>query len=465
MCAFMTLSRYERLNRWPQTLLASVITTLFIVACGQGDSGGPGEPGDIDIPDRAIGLLPANWTSYRLIDVGRIMDEDREEYTSEFEDTWGDTLDQIGIFIDELAVQATVRGQWAEHVHVLQGEFDFDAVRDELSDSGMEEGEYRGFELWEGDGVPIGSEIALIEDGGFVLIGYGGATTVLQRLSRQLRLLEYEDESGVNDLLGGVGDGWHREVRIGEDCLDVGIRRCEGVAWAVTSAGRGQDVEVTWAFAFGDERSASRELDNVEDMFNDVPILDVQSSRTDGRLIVLSGTLDEKDWQQDGMAWASVNFTRSAVPTAPTAAPGMRAPLPAPTAGPAIPAAVPAAAPAPSPIGPQGPMVASIEQDSNSCIVVRFTEEVITPPGLLLQTEREGSLPHIGRADVDGQTPVLELRFGKYGGTDDIARGAIITSFVYWARGGFIQDLDGNDVTPTFEPYTVPADITCAVTR
>ena len=306
------------------------------------------------------------------------MDEDREEYTSEFDDTWGDTLDQIGIFIDELAVQATVRGQWAEHVHVLQGEFDFDAVRDELSDSGMEEGEYRGFELWEGDGVPIGSEIALIEDGGFVLIGYGGATTVLQRLSRQLRLLEYEDESDVNDLLNGVGDGWHREVRIGEDCLSIGIRRCEGVAWAVTSAGRGQDVEVTWAFAFGDERSANRELDNVEDMFNDVAILDVQSSRTDGRLVVLSGTLDEKDWQQDGLAWASVNFsTVRGIP--------LHRQQPQRYAGHPHPAAkrLPHRR-----LSPQGPRVASIEQDSNSCIVVRFTEEVFAPPGLVLQTDR-----------------------------------------------------------------------------
>ena len=282
MFGFSALTRYARLNGWPETLLALVVITLVTGACGQGVSGGAGEPGDIDVPERAIGLLPADWVKYSMIDVGRLMDEDQGAYADEFEDSWGDTLDQVGILIDEVAVLATASDQWAEHVLVLQGRFDLDAVRDELSDSGMEEGEYRGFELWEGDGLPLASEVALIEDGGFVLIGSGGATTVLRGLSREVGLLEYEDESGVHDLLNRVGEGWHRQVWAGEDCLHLGFQRCEGAAWSVTPAGGGQDVDVTWAFAFRDERSANRELDNVGAVFDDVAILDVQSSRTDG---------------------------------------------------------------------------------------------------------------------------------------------------------------------------------------
>ena len=45
------------------------VITLVAGACGQGVSGGAGEPGDIDAPDRAIGLLPADWVNYSLTDV------------------------------------------------------------------------------------------------------------------------------------------------------------------------------------------------------------------------------------------------------------------------------------------------------------------------------------------------------------------------------------------------------------
>ena len=98
--------------------------------------------GDIDAPERAIGLLPADWVNYSLTDVGRLMDEGQGAYADEFEDSWGDHTGPGSEFSStrwpSLPRRAASRG---EHVLVLQGRFDFDAVRDELSDSGMEEGE------------------------------------------------------------------------------------------------------------------------------------------------------------------------------------------------------------------------------------------------------------------------------------------------------------------------------------
>ena len=360
MFGFIELSRYVRLNGWPETLLALVVIALVTGACGQGESGGSGEPGEIEIPDRALGLLPADWVKYSMIDVGRLMDDGPEADVEEFEDSWGHTLDQLGILTGEVAVLATASGQWDECVLVLQGKLDFDAVRDELSDSGMEEGEYRGFELWEGDGLPLASEVALIEDGGFVLIGSGGATTVLRGLSREVGLLEYEDDSDVHELLDRVGDGWNRQVWIGRDCLHIGVQRCEGVAWSVTPAGRGQDVDVTWAVAFRDERSARLEQDDVEEVFGDIDTFDIDDLALDGRLIVVSGVLEDHDWLQDGRAWASVNLAQSAVPAAPTAVPAVPAPLPVSTAAPAMRAPLPARStaqptsipPAPAPASP-----------------------------------------------------------------------------------------------------------------
>ena len=372
----MAPSRYALLKGWPERLMALVVITV-VAACGQSGSGGTEGPGDIDIPDRAIGLFPADWVEYRILDVGRILDENGAAHADEFEDSWGNRLDEGGILIDDVDILAEATGQEAEHVMVLQGDIDFEAVRDELFDSGMEEGEYRGFELWEGDEYPLASEVVLIEDGGFVLLGGGDARTVLRGLSREVGLLEYEDGSGVHELLNSVGDGWHVQVWTGGDCLNAGLQRCEGVAWSVTPAGRGDYAEITWAFAFRDERSADMELEDVEEVFDDIDALDVDGLEQDGRLIVVTGILEDHDWRQDGRAWASVNFAGSAaaaLPTPPRALPVAPAPAwpaapvptraPAPAPAPAMPAPAPAPAATTAPAPVPAPALPSIDRDA-----------------------------------------------------------------------------------------------------
>ena len=479
MFGLRTLSRNQQLGGWALTLPVLVVITLAGIACGRGDSDGDPGPRDVDIPDEAIGLLPSDWGRYSLFEVAQLLDEGPPDHADAFEDFWGETLDRAGVPIDDVEFIAEARGEWAEHVVVLQGSFDFDAVRDHLTDTDMEEEEYRGFELWKGSGPEVAYEVALMEDGGFILPGSGGVSMVLRRLSREVGLLEYEDESGVQELLDRVGDGWLRQVWTGTDCLHVGVRRCEGSAWALTPVGRGTDVEVTWAFTFRDERSARMEMEDIEEAFDDIDVLDLEDIDSDGRHVVVSGVLEDHDWQ-DGGAWALEHLAQAAVPAvpvAPTQAPAAPAPAAAPTAAPAAPTSArtpvpappasppPTAEPVPSPIGPQGPMVSSIEQDGDSCIVVRFTEEVFAPPNLELRTEGGRPLVIRGHADADGRTPALELKFGKYTGTDDIPAGTTITSFVFWAEGGPIRDRDGNHADSTFEPYTVPADITCTRTR
>ena len=137
-------------------LLATVALAALVLsatACGQEDQSGnrvprPVEDG-VDVPRRAVGLLPTGATQFSVIDVEEVLGGDApSEYGDQLEDQWSDALRDIGVRLDDVStmVVATVDD---DDLIILQGGFDFEDVRDELSDSGFEENDYRDFELWE----------------------------------------------------------------------------------------------------------------------------------------------------------------------------------------------------------------------------------------------------------------------------------------------------------------------------
>ena len=177
ICAVTGLPGVHRVATGLGATIAILTLVLVTMSCGQDGVEGPD---DMDVPDRAVGLLPADWVEFSMFDVARILDSDEAAFADEFEDSWGDALDEGGILIEEVDILAMATAEGSEHVTLLQGSFDLEAIRDQLSDSGMEEGDYRGFELWEGGGFPLASEVAIIEYGGFVLLSGGHARTVLR---------------------------------------------------------------------------------------------------------------------------------------------------------------------------------------------------------------------------------------------------------------------------------------------
>ena len=100
------------------------------------------------------------------------------------------------------------------------------------------------------------------------------------------------------------------------------------------------------------------EMDDLEEVFEAVGVLDIDDVVSDSRLVVVSGVLQDHDWRLDGRVWASGNLAQSARPVpagpvSPTAAPAMPAPRPAPTQAPAASAAPTAPTVAPPAPGPR----------------------------------------------------------------------------------------------------------------
>ncbi len=350
---------------WPIAIAALLVVTFAISGCGQGADEGDRaqEVAELQeteetfaVPNEIIGLAPSDWPEYQVIDVGRILSGDAPpDYRDEFEETWGDTLLHVDVTIDEVSMIVWTREERAI-LTILQGEFDYEAVRDALSVAGLIEDDYRGFELWEDGLAGTYHAAALIEDQGYIVLGSGSegsARDVLRGLSRGAGLVGYEDNSDVTSVMRRVGTGWYTRIWIGEDCLEVDLRRCQAAAWSTMRGGQ-YEVDVTWSFMFRDERSAASAQNDIEERLEGADDLMVEDISTDGRFVLATGSLGEDDWYPDVWGLVAEDFRPSqrlavaaAAPT-PAPVPAVAPASPQPSAAPARAAvATPTAAPAP----------------------------------------------------------------------------------------------------------------------
>ena len=202
-----------------------VVLVLVMFALG-GCDGGP------SLPDEAIGLVPDDWEEMVVIDVQRVLAGDTPpEYRDEFEGQWGDRVADVGVPVEEVSTIVVASMRNGSEVMIMRGSFDFEAVRGELGDAGMDEEEYRGFELWEGGQIPWSSSVAVLENGGYLVAGLGAAGTpseVLRGLSQESGLIGYDDDSYVDDLVKRAGDGWVVVVSSAEESRFGGVRRSPG---------------------------------------------------------------------------------------------------------------------------------------------------------------------------------------------------------------------------------------------
>ena len=207
--------------------------------------------------------------------------------------------------MDEAEV-LTVGGD-EDHIYsIVQGEFDFEHIRDELSDSGYDDDDYRAYEIWTGGGRRDVSTVALIDEDGLVLAGSGDT---VERLVRSLARDESARDGDLQDMLRAMdraGDGW---VMVGVNgCADA-LRGCSASAFSIESRAR-YELRTTSVFLFRNESAAEAGLDDVEDLLvDDGTGTDYEEPRLRREIVTVVGTIDQDDFaDQATIEWGFMSW-------------------------------------------------------------------------------------------------------------------------------------------------------------
>ena len=263
-------------------LLMSLVVFSSAVGCNSSRGG-------------ALELIPDDVTRVVVWDVETILDGDVPSREADrFEDAWEDDLEEFGMFLDDIGTMVQASGDDGT-VWILDGDFDFTQIRDDLDDQDYEDGEYRGYELWT-YGYGFVDSAAFLEKEGYVLMGGEEAVkNVLKSHSRGSGFLLDDDDTDLGRALQKVGDGWF--VVAEENCdVPLDIRGCEAGGAAVTRGEESWSVNITSAFLFRNERTAESESRDLEDE------LDGEVA-VDGRFVVITATADEDELDLTSYLW------------------------------------------------------------------------------------------------------------------------------------------------------------------
>ena len=138
-------------------------------------------------------------------------------------------------------------------VIVSEGAFDYEGIREVLSESGHRGAEHRGFELWEsGDGV---TARAMLEDAGYFISGDAAAVRdVLRAVDRGQGLLWDDGRGAIRRALDGTEEGLLTTASA--DCR-VAAAGCEAAAWVFARGESRRTILGTGRLRFRDEELAA----------------------------------------------------------------------------------------------------------------------------------------------------------------------------------------------------------------
>ena len=267
-------------------LAVLLLAAAFVQACGMG-GGGSAELAE------SLELVPADAQYVGVIDAEQVLSGDVSSVIADqAEDDWEDEFDDIGVFPDELTTYVfAYREDW--FLTVVEGEFDFEQIRDDLEDGGYEDDRYRGYEIWEEVAWPDES-VALLEDRGWVVTGDTDIVKgALRTLDRGSGSLLDDADSDLRRTLDKAGKGWM--VIAGEDeCFDFEVQDCRAVGVSYHSSDDDYVVETTVAVLFRNERAAESEMDNLEEAIEDYFEGDIVEVILDGEFVIVTASVDEE---------------------------------------------------------------------------------------------------------------------------------------------------------------------------
>ena len=283
----------------PILLIASLIAAIAGQACG-GDEGGALSTG-------SLGLVPDDFYGVTVVNVEQILRGDvPRQLEDQLEDQWEDELEQIGVSIDDLTTLVIAYGEDGRLI-VLEGEIDFEDVRDELDDADYDDDRYQGFEVWEEGRQFVEMDVVLVEmaalleergeERGQMVIGNAEAVEdALKTLNRGSGSLLDDAASDLGRVLGVAGEGW---VVFGREGCDVyEVRGCLASGTAFHRGDADYLVELTAAFLFRNERTAESEMEDLEDEIDDglSRDFDIEEVRLEGEFVIMTISVDEDDW-------------------------------------------------------------------------------------------------------------------------------------------------------------------------
>ena len=234
-----------------------------------------------------------------VIDVEQVLTGDVPSVVADqIEDDWVDEFGAFGVSPDEVTKYVFAFGEdW--FLVVLEGEFDFEQIRDDLDDGDYEDDQYRGYEIWEGFGW-LNDSVAIIEERGWLVTG--GADIVkdaLRILDRGSGSLLDDADGDLGRALEKAGKGWMVFAGKGEDgCLDFEVQSCRAVGVSFRTGEEDYLVETTVAVLFRNERTAEAEADNLEEAVEDSFEGDIVEVRVDGEFVIVTAEVDEDEFDE-----------------------------------------------------------------------------------------------------------------------------------------------------------------------
>ena len=269
-----------RLSLMRAAAVLCALTAAVLAGCGGSSSADP-----LDM------LLDDTILAYHYDVEAIAAGEAGDTIADRFEDYWDSSFGSIGILMEETK-SLTSGGRAQDGYTILRGEFDFDYIRDDLSDQDYDDDDYRDQELWTGGSSRGLSSVALIEDDGVVLAGADDAVREILRNLSDGRSASDGDMAETLRAIDRAGEGW---LRVGASECANELRGCEAVGRSL-AVGGAYEFQDTMAVLFRNERAAESQLDEVEALAEDrddgtIP----ESVEVHGEFVVAEGSIDEDD--------------------------------------------------------------------------------------------------------------------------------------------------------------------------